>query len=441
MAPKFFKISKNKNIKKLTRKKKIIIIVFIISFLITSTFIIIFLFDNTMKLPKLYIGDEWWYEGYYNDNYIEKRYDIICYTRINSTDETNLIDTYEEITKYYDEYGWLESHYNNIDKSTLNPINSKGNTISNKFDFPLKGKKSWIGKWKGTESRTFKAEYVDNYNVPAGSFKTYRIEVFNGSKVIAEYYYSDDVRGIIEYMEYDEEEKYEKIKVEYSLTKFFSKSKDSDNDYISNMGEKILKTDPDKQDSDSDGIIDSKDIYPYVDLKIQFGLNFFSIDGSIDDRRRPGVLYHNECDPYFIIFESLTLTFYQTETIYDSDEIQLNILWEFDYPDNKASNKWIFFPSGDTIKINILFYLFAFDEDSRVDDHGIIVGDDNLDINDDEDKEELEILFNIRKNEWMIYPFRDWANGEGSSSGSGNDENDATVTFEMRCNIISRDSI
>jgi hypothetical protein len=182
--------------KKLTKKRKILLITMIVSIVVVSTIIVIFAVDKTAHLPSLNVGDEWWYRGHYYDNYVGYEYDIYCFTRINGTGNIKLIDTYEEITRYYDEYGMIESRYYDLDKSTLNPIDSKGNTLSKRFNFPLKDGKTWEGKWRGYKNRTFKAEYVEGCKVPAGTYNAYRIKVLNDTKLNAEYYYSDDVRGI-----------------------------------------------------------------------------------------------------------------------------------------------------------------------------------------------------------------------------------------------------
>jgi hypothetical protein len=134
-----------------------------------------------------------------------------------------------------------------------------------------------------------------------------------------------------------------------------------------------------------------------------------------------------------------TGTWYLSDTFSNSDELILSIDWEYDYPDNRLSVTWVGLGPGKMVRADIIYVLFALDKDSRIDDPGIIVSDDYLDISEDEDLPEAYFLFDFRKNMWMKYPFETWNGGEGITSGVGDDENDASVTFEMSCNLIGRE--
>lgn len=206
-------------------KSKKIVTIFIAILLISISIYVIFYLPSEGikgKVPKWEIGDTWIYNEY---------------LQIESANETpKVVGMYvKNITsfksqKFYELRDFTPNSQKNIKVETLNPIYNDGILIIKKYDFPLKEGKEWEFTDVYGYKYKFKVVSYEHLNVPAGKFKTFKIDqqmfidenssikfmtksgyVYNkpyyNHKV---YYYSPDVKNDIkeEWYKDDELERY-----------------------------------------------------------------------------------------------------------------------------------------------------------------------------------------------------------------------------------------
>ena len=148
--------------------KKIGVIFILIILISLSIYGLYYFYNLNEEVPKWKIGDTWIYNEY---SHIES-----------ANDKPNVVGMYvEDIIKYKDQRFYVLSDFTpdsqkNVKVDTLNPINNDGSLILKRYDFPLKEGKEWEFKDEFGYKYKFKVVSIKNINVPAGNFKTFKID-------------------------------------------------------------------------------------------------------------------------------------------------------------------------------------------------------------------------------------------------------------------------
>jgi hypothetical protein len=154
-----------------TKSKKILTVFIVIILISISIYVIFDIFttkDTKADVPKWEISDTWIYNEY---SHIEPANEI-----------PNVVGMYvENITTYKNQKFYVLRDFTpepqkNVQVDTLNPINNDGSLIIKKYDFPLKEGKEWEFKDVYGYKYKFKVVSIEEINVPAGKFETFKID-------------------------------------------------------------------------------------------------------------------------------------------------------------------------------------------------------------------------------------------------------------------------
>ena len=278
---------------------------------------------NEADVPKLDLGDEWWFSHSLNgeggdDSYLMAK---VLGIELIGGNEFYIIGEvlWNNCTK--EDYG--EVHRS---KSNLSLCDSEGNIHSEPLNFPLKDGKTWNGRMNGEDNYTFTCESFSKYKVRAGTFGGFKITAV-GEAGDYIFRYSPEVEYFIAVSHTDPAQG-EGDAHSYELELVGYGNADKDGDGITDVGEDILHIDAANEDTDGDGSPDGNDRNPLMDLGFTLELVRLLIEDRTDLLSDPDVYLWIQIDAGGEFFSD------QTDTYRNQQDISLDLVFDVDIPDD-----------------------------------------------------------------------------------------------------------
>lgn len=381
------------------------------------------------KLPTLRAGMDWWYHGVqtttFHDTGEVDRDDLdhaqimVMETTIyggKSAYKMSTIEAINSTTRH------SANHTSYWSQNSLNSIVSSDGEETMFFNFPLSDGKRW--NWTNHQDDNV-SSVCNTYReiaTPAGTYDTYRLrsswienEGDNRNEQTLDYFYSPSISWLAK-ME---------MKVDYYTDNALAwttmetyelvvhGTSDSDNDGLSNQGEKWFGTNPGKADTDGDGLSDLEDHAPLLDVGLRIHLTHVNTTDNVESLEET-LLFGEQAgaDLYFNLSNEETDDVLETEPMENTDDEDLNIQYTFDVPDD-----------GYSVYISIE----SFDHDSND-------PDDTMDITPDDFESRLQLEYRLFPKQIKVDhvdPPDDEMefDVEKEVSGNGNGDYDATLRF------------
>lgn len=346
-------------------------------------------FPSEVNAPKLQIGMDWWY--HVEENVINH------HSGSNETDDRG--DTMMgiiEITSYGGKeayaFNWFDvirtttrhssNHTEYMSVENLNGLDDDGNEYV-VYDFPLKDGKQWNWIDDDENNRTYVCRAFRDVKTLDGTYDTYRVRInwSEGNDEVRfeyrnDYYYSPElgymVKAVFRSVYYDSNDLNSTKTFYYNLVSHGTS--DSDGDRLSDRGETWFGSDPEKKDTDLDGLDDLMDMVPLFDIGVSVNLTQVSTDEDVESIEETTVFGEEEgADFYFDLSNNDNDDVLVSDIIEDSDTSDLDIVYRIDISDD------IYFITVD---------VRCFDADDGN-------ADDVMDITMDPDWERLLLDFNI----------------------------------------------
>ena len=385
-------------------------------------------FPSEAKAPKLHAGMDWWYHQEENNvDHETGDNETIDYgfTMLGIIGLTSHGGKEAYVINWFDVIDTTTRHSSNntgyITVQDLNGLDDDGNEYVS-YDFPLKDGKKWNWIDDDGNNRSYICKEFRDVKTLDGTYNTYRVRMTYTEEGTDwsvdyrnDYYYSPElgymVKGVFRYDFYDNGE------LTSTITRFINLvshgTSDSDGDGISDAGEIWFGTDPNRRDTDSDGLIDSVDFVPLFDLGLTINLTHIRTDEDVESVDEVTLFGEEEGADFFFDFSNNdnddVLT---TDPIENTDTSDLDITYKINLSDNFYHTR---------IEIR------CFDADDGNDD-------DEMDITIDNNHVTLILEFNIYERSLEI---RDVdppdgkleLNVEQEVYGNGNGDYDATLRF------------
>ena len=231
----------------------------------------------------------------------------------------------------------------------LNSMDGEGETFVI-FDFPLFDGKTWNWTDEHDENVTYICNTFRDVVTTCGTYDTYRIRMTwiedegnDRGEFTYDYYYSPKLMYLAK----------AEMKVDYyednalAVTEtiiadlFLHGTSDSDNDGLSNEGEKWFGTNSNLKDTDSDGLDDLEDHVPLLDIGLSINLTYVSTDDNVESIEETTLLgEQNGADFYFDLSNDNNDDTLVTDPIDNSDSSELDIIYRIDVSDDE---KYVYF--------------------------------------------------------------------------------------------------
>jgi len=256
---------------------------------------------TSAERPTWDVGNHWLYQSSANtpdEEIIE--YSVMTVTeRVKDDDGNYGYLVYERIQ--WDE--WFVVDDDEEYTSNLNMMRHDGEMRW--LDFPLEDGKNWT--WEDDDGDEWQAKVSgpERVTVPAGGFDTFKVEIFLEGDAIVEVYYSPKVNYLVKYTYLSDAND----DVSYSLVTWGTK--DTDEDKIGDNVEIFFGWALNQADSDNDGVVDSKDFNPGLDLKLKVQFGDYEANGG-------DTAINGDPDPYAEIYNMRNDEFDVTSTKSDS---------------------------------------------------------------------------------------------------------------------------
>ena len=279
--------------------------------------------EEGADVPEFDLGEEWWFshrvEGQGSNNaYLMTK---VIGTEMMEGEEFYLIGETVWNNATQEDYREIFCLMTN-----LSVYDSDGNLLSEPLNFPLKDGKTWKGRMDGVDNYNFTCESFSKYKVNAGTFGGFKITATgdSGNYIL---WYSPKVEYLIA-VSYTSPGGGGEDDYSYELKLEGYGNADKDGDGITDIGEGILHSDSDNKDTDGDGVIDGSDLNPLMDLRFTLELVHLKIEDKTDLLSDPDVYIWVQIVAGDEFFSDTT------ETYRNQREIDLNIVYDLDIPDD-----------------------------------------------------------------------------------------------------------
>lgn len=384
---------------------------------------------DEVRVPTLHVGMDWWFDAHgtttFHDSGEVETMDlhtpqVMVKEKMSYGGKSAYMITSIEAENSTTRHSENDTYYWSMD--TLNFIESSDGDETMLFNFPLYDGKTWNWTDHQENNITSVCNIYRNIVTLAGTFDTYRLRATwvedegpNRREITLDYYYAPVLSWLAKlestYDYYVDNALAWTDLVTYDLV--LHGTSDSDNDGLSNQGEKWFGTNPGKADSDSDGLSDLEDHAPLLDVGLRIHLTHVNTTDNVESLEET-LLFGEQAgaDLYFNLSNEETDDVLETEPMENTDDEDLNIQYTFDVPDD-----------GYSVYISIE----SFDHDSND-------PDDTMDITPDDFESRLQLEYRLFPKQIKVdhvEPPDDEMefDVEKEVSGNGNGDYDATLRF------------